>query len=222
MDLIMPQLAIKRGEFLEVQIEYRAGIPYVWNLIFVMAAGEMPVREWIPTQGSVFKETQGCFGLLRAIQSSEVAGMSRVCLRTHPNNPRKSLQAANCSRNLPVVHYRHILPHTSSQLHAELSSVLSAHVSSQDWWLLLALRTQNCLHQAPAHKGRCLSHCLGWFLFHLKGKQPHKVWLAPATGQSCHGLTPVCQEPSTDFHELPEALSAKHSHPSAGAGTTGN
>lgn len=108
MDLIMPQLAIKGGEFLEVQIEYRAGIPCVWNLIFVMAAGEMLVREWILIQGSVFKETQGSFGLLRAIQSSEMAGMSRVSLRTHPNNPRKSLQAPNCSRNLPEVHYRHI------------------------------------------------------------------------------------------------------------------
>lgn len=78
MYLIMPKLAIKRGKFLEVQVEYRAGIPCVWNLIFLMAAGEMLVREWIPRQGSVFKETQGCFGLLSEIQSSEVAGMSSV------------------------------------------------------------------------------------------------------------------------------------------------
>lgn len=74
---------------------------------------------------------QGCLGLLRGIQSSEVAGMSSVWPSTLPNNPGKSLQAVNCNRKLPVGHYRHVsTPHlTPARCRAQLSS-LSPHLPS--------------------------------------------------------------------------------------------
>lgn len=80
-------------------------------------------------QGSVFKETQGCFGLLSGMQSRELAGMSSAWPSPLPNSPRKNFRAANCSRKLPVVHHRHIcashlIPATCP---AQLSS-LSPHL----------------------------------------------------------------------------------------------
>lgn len=102
-----------------------------------MAAGEMLVREWIPSQGRVFKETQGCFGLLRRIQSSEVAGTSSVWPSLLPNDARKSLQAANCNCGAFQTDF-YLIPHPSSM---QSSAQLSAPISSPE--LMIPLGSQD-------------------------------------------------------------------------------
>lgn len=149
MELIMPKLAIKRGKFLEVQVEYRAGIPCVWNPIFVMAAGEMLVREWIPTQHrAVFsrkrKVVLGSWVECRAENWLEWAVPGLVLFQIVQERISE-LQIAVGS--FPWCITDIFVPHTSSQLRAQLSWALSAHISSPRLMTPVPSHdTATCLH----------------------------------------------------------------------------
>lgn len=194
-----------------------------------MAAGEMLVRECHSAQGSVFKETQGCFGLLNGIQSSEVAGMSSAWPSPLPKNPRKNSQAANCNRKLPVVHYRHIsTSHLIQATRTAQLSSLSPH--------LLPETDDSCSLSRHSHLfalGFCMQGKMPFSLLQLAFVSPEGKTATQShlqlPGQSCNRLSPAVWQapkatPGKHFHEVPEAecACAEHSYPSVGAGTTGN